>query len=330
MNQTLCLCYHPTTTVLVDDNQDFLEAISIELEPAVCCQTYTDPGKALHFFQHDYKLEPFTQRCFINSSEERLDHLFVDIDLRQIHKEKDDPGRFAEVAVVIVDYTMPRMNGLSLASEIKALLPNIKLILLTGDADHDIAVQAFNDGLIDKFIKKSTPDLSLVLVEAIKTLEHKYFLGLSQSILNKLRGNSEKLARLHEPEVVEFFAELCQQRNTVEYYLVDSSGSFLLINKQGEPTWLVLLTTEELEELYQFAHIEKAPAAVLHALQQKTKLPFFYTEQDLTTPPLMWEKYLHTAQRLKNSNYYYAVTCDTQLYHWPKFTCYQQFRLALS
>jgi CheY-like chemotaxis protein len=327
MNQNICLCYHPTTTVLVDDNQDFLQVIKMELEQSLCCQAYIDPGKALHFFKHEYALKPFTQRCFMTSPEERLDHLFFNLNLRLIHKEIEAVKRFNEVAVVVLDYTMPRMNGLSLARELKALAPNLQLILLTGEADHELAVQAFNEGIIDKFIKKSTPDLSHVLLEAIKALEHKYFVNLSQTIFDKLNGSSDKLLRLHNPIFCQFFAELCVQHQAVEYYLVDSSGSFVLINKYGEPTWLAVLTHDELIEFYQFALLEKAPVNVLEALQQKSKLPFFYSEQDLTIPPRDWLQYLHAAEQLHGTDFYYALSSNKALYNWHEhnLTSYQEF-----
>ena len=131
MTSQICLCYHPTTTVLVDDNQDFIQTIKYKLKKDLRCQFYTDPVKALRFFKEEYQPKPFTQRCFVEPAEEQIDHLFFNVDLRQIHKEVYVAERFAEISVVVIDYTMPGMNGLELSRQLKAINPTIRILLLT-------------------------------------------------------------------------------------------------------------------------------------------------------------------------------------------------------
>lgn len=311
-------CYHPTTIVLVDDSEDFVSAIELPLKKTRCCRSYTDPLKALAFFENDYEPAPFTQRCFISPLEEKVDHLFFNVDLRQIHQEIQRADRFKEVAVVVIDYTMPGLDGLELSRKLRQRYPDIRIILLTGEADHELAINAFNEGIIDKFIKKSTPDLANVLMSVIRTLEHSYFNQLSQTIFNKMKGEQDTLSRLSDPAFIELFNSLCQNQNIVEYYLVDSNGSYLLVDEKANPYWLALLDEEEFAEFYTTANREKAPPSVTNALKNKQKLPFFYSDDDLQTLPADWDEFLHPASLLTGKvNYYYALIKGPGIYDWP-------------
>ena len=54
---------------------------------------------------------------------------------------------------VVTDIRMPRMSGLQLFERIKALDPELPVLLVTGHADVDLAVAALKDGAYD-FISK--------------------------------------------------------------------------------------------------------------------------------------------------------------------------------
>lgn len=72
--------------------------------------------------------------------------------------------------VVVSDIRMPGMNGLQLFDRIKAIDPDIPVILVTGHGDVDLAVAALKDGVYD-FIPK--PYASDRLVEALKRASEK-------------------------------------------------------------------------------------------------------------------------------------------------------------
>ena len=50
-----------------------------------------------------------------------------------------------DVSLVISDYNMPQMNGLEFLKAVKAQYPHILAIMLTGQAEIHIAVQAINE-----------------------------------------------------------------------------------------------------------------------------------------------------------------------------------------
>src|ERR1019366_2177550 len=57
-------------------------------------------------------------------------------------------------AVVISDMRMPGMDGIQLLSSIKAQSPDTIRIMLTGNADIDMAINAINEGSIFRFLHK--------------------------------------------------------------------------------------------------------------------------------------------------------------------------------
>ena len=57
--------------------------------------------------------------------------------------------------IVIVDIGMPLLNGLDAARQLKKLMPQVKLIFLTMNADSDIAAEAFRAGASAYLLKNS-------------------------------------------------------------------------------------------------------------------------------------------------------------------------------
>jgi len=79
------LCYYPTTIALLDDNNEFLEALELKISKYMPLSFYDSPQKALKFFLEEYKVMPFINRCIANNDEENSDHLMQDVDIRSIY-----------------------------------------------------------------------------------------------------------------------------------------------------------------------------------------------------------------------------------------------------
>ncbi|MEZ7197094.1 HD-GYP domain-containing protein [Pseudodesulfovibrio karagichevae] len=67
-------------------------------------------------------------------------------------------------AVVVADYKMPDLDGITLLARVAALHPETVRMILTGYADMDTAIRAVNTGAIFRFMTKPTDPDDLVMV----------------------------------------------------------------------------------------------------------------------------------------------------------------------
>ena len=76
-------------------------------------------------------------------------------------------------AVVISDFFMPFMNGVQFLAKIWEMDPHSQRILLTGNADLQMAIDAVNHGKIMAFLTKPVPNVSLraVVRDAVQSYE---------------------------------------------------------------------------------------------------------------------------------------------------------------
>ena len=63
--------------------------------------------------------------------------------------------------IVILDITMPRLNGIEAAAQIRRKLPEVKIIFLTVNQDPDIAAEAIRLGA-SAFLLKSSASAELI------------------------------------------------------------------------------------------------------------------------------------------------------------------------
>jgi CheY-like chemotaxis protein len=325
------ICSHPTTVKLVDDNETQLKHLSLHLagQWKIACHIYSDPKKALNFLTNEYKADPFINRCLVNRETIEFERLAIDFNIKAIEQEIYNPKRFNEMAVLVVDYAMPGINGVELCRALRKQSPHLKIIMLTGEAGKDLAVQTFNEGVIDKFIMKSTPDLLEVLAKNILELQQNYFLNLSEIALNKLAGSSEaKLACLEDNAFAELFKRICDAHRIVEYYLVDNQGSFLLLDAQAKPSWLAMANEELMLTYANLAEEDNAPASIVSGLKNRQMMPYFYSDEDFAVRPAEWQRYLHPANKLPGKEaFYYTYISNSNTYALTddKVFSYQEF-----
>lgn len=306
-----CL-YYPTTTLLVDDSNRFLNHIALSLGSNLPYKLCSNPIQALDTLQKEdsrLQLPPdvvstdVTSDNYGNFTETQPINLNISKLLPTIY----DPLRFSQVSVVVVDYEMPKMNGLEFCEQLKGF--NIKKIMLTGEADELIAVDAFNNGLIDKFIVKGHSEVGKVLVSTIQHLQKSIFQQLSEAIIQGLA--SEPDACLADLAFINFFNQLCADLNVTEYYLIDTSGSFLLLDRKGQRTWFIVKQDETIEEVVQQALETNAPVSVIEALRKREKIAYFSTPRDyVRTEGDRWKTAVYPAKKLEgeaNRVYYYSL-----------------------
>jgi response regulator RpfG family c-di-GMP phosphodiesterase len=104
----------------------------------------------------------------------------------QILKEE---GPFA---VIVTDYRMPKMDGIQFLAYAKELTPDTIRIMLSGQADLEVSIQAINEGNIFRFLNKPCPTDQLIKV--LNTAMEQYRLVMSErELLEKTLKGSVKL-----------------------------------------------------------------------------------------------------------------------------------------
>jgi CheY-like chemotaxis protein len=307
INSKLLCLYYPTTIVLIDDDVRFLENMSLNLSHDLFYRTFQDPKAALAALKETENQNKFLSHT-VAAREEEAGKFSVDFNTSVIYKEVYNRKQFDEVSVIVVDYSMPQMNG-------EELLKNLtqspaKKLMLTGQADEATAVRLFNDGIIDKFMLKSTDSHTLIqhLNQNIEELQTKYFHGLSDIILKPLSGQIGIC--FTDPIFVDFFNKTLADTSTSSYYLIEISGSFLLLDADASPTWLLVKTKNELQEFAPQAEAEGASEDVVDSIKNGHKIPYFNDfDEYVDATSGNWDKYLYAAQELNGkAQYRYAIT----------------------
>ncbi len=140
------------TFLCVDDDPEFLRSLEQFLPPRI--------EEAFPRFALDFE--------FSTSPHEALEIV------RQIEGDR--------LAVVLSDQVMPEMKGIELLTRIKRARPHCQRVLLTGHAGLDAAIQAINEGALDKYFSKPIKQ-SADFVTTIRRLLREYHLKVSGDAL---------------------------------------------------------------------------------------------------------------------------------------------------
>lgn len=90
-----------------------------------------------------------------------------------------------EIDIVISDYLMPEMDGISFLAQIRELRPEVPRIILTGYADKENAIKAINEVGLFQYIEKPWDNDNLLLVLR-NGLEKKHLLQELQKKLHEI------------------------------------------------------------------------------------------------------------------------------------------------
>ena len=113
--------------------------------------------------------------------------------------------------VVVLDVSMPLLNGLDAGREIKRLLPRIKLVFVTMNEDVDLAAAAWRIGASGYLLKRSAAsELHLAIREAVNGRSYLTPLvtdGVIGSLLRAVERKPAKELTPRQREVLQLLAE---------------------------------------------------------------------------------------------------------------------------
>jgi DNA-binding NarL/FixJ family response regulator len=113
--------------------------------------------------------------------------------------------------LIVLDVGMPLLNGLEAARQIKALLPDVKLVFMTMLEAPEVAAEAFRAGASAYLLKRSaTPELLTAIREALQGRSYVTPLiagGLVGSLLNGGEPKSSEELTPRQREILQLLAE---------------------------------------------------------------------------------------------------------------------------
>ncbi|UUZ47318.1 response regulator [Massilia sp. B-10] len=216
----LPIYHHPSLTVLIDDSDSFLRSLSFQLDPALASKSFHDTRSAIDWLDQQRSEAPCSGALhasydtYPNAHEE----CNIAFDIDQIHRISFRRQRFMTPSVLVVDYCMPQMNGVQVCEALRHL--PCKKILFTGVADEKVAVDAFNRGLIDRYIKRATTMRS--------TGWKRKSWPCSANILWRARNRLHDMLTLHNYAFVsdqafaQLVRDLVREHKIVEHYVYSS------------------------------------------------------------------------------------------------------------
>lgn len=303
----LPLFSYSSTIVCIDDDQLFLSTLSTLLKNIGSIKSFSSAREGVDFFNTYTPLLPtinFTQGCIDTDKYDMLNHMPVDISSAAFLDFRNNPARFSEIPVLVTDYHMPGMNGIELCRELKNL--SMKKILLTGEADTELAVEAFNEGIIDVFIRKGSSTIADDIIHHTNRLTQQYFIENTQRFRSHLE--TDYPLPLSDSAFCQYLLEWCKQHAIREYYLIDKRGTILLMNDKGETSYLVIHTDRTLNHLLELHSDDFEAENLLNDVRLREKIPFFGENVESWELELdQWEDKFHPSTILIGSEKYYCA-----------------------
>jgi CheY-like chemotaxis protein len=296
MKISLPVFRYPTLIILIDDSASFVASLEFQMNPLMAVKSFQDTHDALRWIEaaHRDNDKNLPIRIAYDDQTQSMDRCTVALDIDLIYRIAMNPRRFHELAVIVVDYAMPQMNGVDFCRALKGL--PCKKILFTGEADEMVAVAAFNAGLIDCYLKKGDPQALDRLEIEIAALEHRYFVEKSETLRELLVRHS--FSFLSDPVFAKLIGELCTHYGFVEYFLFPNPAGMLFIDADGLPVLMVVETSSGMVAHLEAAQEYGAPEDLQKALRDETVVPLFWKSGGMYTELSHdWEQYCQPAQR---------------------------------
>jgi CheY-like chemotaxis protein len=259
------LFHRPGTVVFLDDDPDYLDMLALVLPRHWHVKLFLRPVECINYLQQE---PPFWEADAWNQ-QQLIDHWRAGKPLipQILGYWSKYTERYALTRVCVVDYSMPAMDGLQVLGELVDW-PGSR-VLLTGQADEQVAVRAFNRGLIDQFIPKQTPDISHRLIGAVDHLLSTPNARHAQTW--RVTLSQEQNALLRVPSVMRELGVFAAKQ-WIEHVVIGNPFGVLGMDGSGHVSWLQLETGDGLKALAELAEIEGVDRSDLQDIRAGRKL----------------------------------------------------------
>lgn len=151
--------------------------------------------------------------------------------------------------IVLVDLTMPRLNGLDAIERIREQQPRIRLIVLTQQEDADTAAEAIRRGASGYVLKSSAPSELFEAIEEV--LEGRVYVSPKVArapsavfAIDAIRTTRRSTLTLRQREVLQLLAEGKSMKEAA--HVLDVTPRTIAFHKYSMMEQLGLRTTAEL------------------------------------------------------------------------------------
>lgn len=257
----------PGGVVFLDDDADYLEMLADVMPQDWFVRLYLRPVECIALLMQEpacWEADAWRLQEIINRWREGSS--LIPLILK--YWREDGMERFALTKVCVVDYAMPAMSGLRVLSELTGWTGS--RVLLTGRVDEQLAVSAFNRGLINQFIPKQSPEIRLRLISCIQAMLHLPDARHQQIWLATLSRRQHML--LCTPAIADALQSLALRQGWVEHVVLGAPFGVLALDRLGSVHWLQLEPAENLGELAEMAESQGWDAATVHDIRAGKKL----------------------------------------------------------
>jgi CheY-like chemotaxis protein len=257
----------PGGVIFLDDDRDYLEMLGEVMPAEWYVRLFLRPIACIDLLQQETaspETDAWAQQEIVNRWREGASLIPQILQ----YWRADGGARFALTQVAVVDYAMPAMSGLRVLSELTRW--SGARILLTGRADEQLAVSAFNRGLINQFIPKQSPDIRLRLTTAIHGLRDHPDQRHQQIWCATLSPAQHAL--LGDPLIAQALENLMSRQGWIEHVVIGAPFGVLALDPKGDVSWLQLEPAENLLELADMALSEGWDASTAQDIQTGKKL----------------------------------------------------------
>jgi FixJ family two-component response regulator len=289
--------------IIVDDDQAFAQSILLKMN-ANNFITFDSPREALNYLLNEYKPK-FSKTDLITVNETAATtstEQTINVNIKRLKSMLENKQNI-DISVLLIDYHMPEMHGLDFLNEISHL--PIKKALITGEKDYSIAINAFNKGLVDAYIRKDDPDFLEKIQSTTLDLEWKYFIELSE-IISDIPSNDFSYLRNKNFSLT--FKKFIHDNHILEFCLIDMHGSFLTKDHKGNHKYFLVRNKAQLHEFSIIAKEDGGSPNTIISLEKGNFIPFFGERDFWQIPANEWDAYLYPAKLISNDpNLVWAV-----------------------
>jgi len=295
--------YFRTRVILIDDNESFLDNLGFKLSDDFFITTFSNPYEALEEItsQNNTNILSNVSDLLVEVRDEDDDASGYSVDFVQIKELAKNPIKNNIISVVIIDYSMPQINGIDFCEKISQF-PILK-IMLTGHADFKIAVDAFNRGIIDRFLVKDSPLMLDEINQSINIMQARFFEKKSYPLITCFSKAKDTL--VNSIQYTEHLKSVIEQINAVEFYILNAIGSYLFITENGLRYYFIVLLDKQLDEYIDIAENANSSKKLINQMIERTHAPIFIEDINFKIPVSDWDYLLQPIQKI--NDYYYCI-----------------------